>query len=50
MYIEIEKPKTIDEQKELIKKATIKTTVINGRNVRIIPQGLSVTNKVFLEN
>lgn len=49
MHAKLEKPKSIKEQKEIIEQATIKTTIINGRKVRIIPPGLSVTNKVFDE-
>lgn len=49
MNARLEKPKTVQEQKEAINKATTKTIIINGRRVRIIPQGLSVTNKVFTE-
>ena len=48
MYVEIEPKKTLDEQRMLIKEQTIRVAKVNGKNVRIIPSGLSVTNKVFL--
>lgn len=47
MFIELEPKKTIEEQKKIIQNNTIKTTIIDGRKVRIIKQGLSVTNKLF---
>ncbi len=50
MFVEIDPKKTIEEQKKIIEDITIKTTIIDGRRVRIIPQGFSITNKIFIQN